>query len=65
MGIICMLIANAHRDPKKRRRPYEVSDFDHYTKKDKRQQPPMTKADLRAMFERFPKKPRKRKDGIS
>ena len=32
-SLICCLLANASRDPKKRRRPYTPADFDPYARK--------------------------------
>ncbi|MCC7350217.1 MAG: hypothetical protein IT446_06575 [Phycisphaerales bacterium] len=35
-SLICALIANAHRDPK-RGRPFKPADFDPYARQDRRQ----------------------------
>ena len=34
-SMLCVLIANAHRDPKKHR-PFKLSDFDPYARMDRR-----------------------------
>jgi hypothetical protein len=39
---VMLILANAFRDPKQRRRPYELSDFDPFAKRVERAKVPIT-----------------------
>lgn len=50
MSVLCALIANANRDPKKHR-AYRPSDFDPYQRNDRRSRMVATKQDLNLLRE--------------
>jgi len=56
-SLICTLIANAHRDPKKRR-PFTPSDFDPYARRDRSSRMVADKQDLALLREALEARPR-------
>ena len=48
-SLLAMLLANANRDPKKKRKPYTTADFDPYEKRKKKKPRAVTKEEWQAV----------------
>jgi len=57
-SLICALIANSNRDPKKHR-PFKPSDFDPYARTDRRSRKVAEKESLQVLREALEARPRK------